>query len=1457
MTMAQRTVFCFLTVLAVIGLTPLQAEHIKVDLDGRKDAKAEGFLSWTAADGLSKKAGDVTISFAPVSAPEGTDLAIKWGTKGGLNRYELAMDCLFAETNDSSGSHPSFGGGTVEMTLSGLAEGSHTLITYHNAPWPITKYNRAISSCRIFADGALQCTVQPSQNVTNDGEIVSTFFKFEARAGKPVVIRFEPVCDGGDKLCTTVLNGFEIDSPAAVGSYASDPIPADGDGHVFANNDEPKPGSAGTGTVELCWKPSASAAFQDVYFGTDKSAVESATSSSKGIYKGRQIGEADSWSAEDLDSKYTYFWRIDTVSADGTITKGHVWSFRTRHPAFPTAEGYGRFARGGRGGRVIEVTTLEDYDSDKREAAIDGSLRKALEEEKGPRIVVFRVGGTIFLKKPLTIPPDGGDVYVAGQTAPGDGICAARYSFGMYNTTDAIIRFVRTRVGDYAKKALDGMGMAGCDHCIIDHCSISWSLDEGHSSRGAKNITFSRNIISEALNSSYHYGKHSYAGSISGHVGSYHHNLLVHCAGRNWSLAGGLLPDGNYAGYCDIRNNVVYNWGHRTTDGGVMRCNFVNNLYIPGPATTHFLLMRPDGDQMKTGRPQMFYLSGNKMEGKPEFDADNWAGAKPNYAKEKDIRSDQPFFPSYVETDPVDALYDNVLADAGATRPKRDAIDTRIIQDVKNRSFTFRGSKTNLPGIIDSQEDVGGYPILKGGPAPEDSDHDGLPDWWETKHGLNVNSPAGDFSDTNADAERDGYTNMDDYLEYLAAGGIAPEGEKIDRHALVTRHNVRIDKADAFSPLSVGNGRFAFTADVTGLQTFPQAYAEGIPLTTMAEWGWHSFPNTEEYKLEDTFKMIDTYGREVPYNSNQKNAAASYLRANPHQITLGLAGLVLTKKDGSAARAEDIQDIDQQLILWEGILISQFTFDGQPVTVQTCVHPQKDLVAVRIQSPLIKEGRIGVSLRFPYAAGTWGRDPANWTSPEKHKTVIALQEPTAAVFERTMDQKQYSCLTAFSQGALIQKITEHEYQWTPNKTNVSFEYRICFQETAGEGALPDFETTRALCAEHWKAFWSSGGAIDLSGSKDPRWKELERRIVLSQYLTAIQSAQKYPPQETGLTCNSWFGKFHLEMHWWHSVHFALWDRLELLEPSLEWYRQILPSAREIAERQGYEGVRWPKMTNPNGQDSPSGVGPLLIWQQPHPIYFAELVYRQKPTKETLEKYKDVVLESARFMADFAHWDAENKRYVLGPPVIPAQENYNYADTWNPTYELCYWYWGLDTAQQWRLRLGMEREEKWDRVMENLSALPIRDSVYAAVEPPPYTNLTDHPSMLGALGLLPKTPLADETVMRKTAQRVYEIWKWPDTWGWDYPMLAMTAARVGLPELAIDAFFIDSQKNLYRPNGHNYQRENLPLYLPGNGGLLTAAAMMAAGWDGAPDRHAPGFPDNGQWAVRWEGLKRMP
>ncbi|MBN1978337.1 MAG: hypothetical protein JW918_13150 [Anaerolineae bacterium] len=684
--------------------------------------------------------------------------------------------------------------------------------------------------------------------------------------------------------------------------------------------------------------------------------------------------------------------------------------------------------------------------------------------------------------------------------------------------------------------------------------------------------------------------------------------------------------------------------------------------------------------------------------------------------------------------------------------------------------------------------------------------------------------------------------------------------DPIDRRALVTRHNVTLNAADPLAPLSVGNGEFAFTADITGLQTFPEFHELGMPLGTHAQWGWHSLPNPENYRLEDTLEDYVVDGRNVPYATGRGepdiySPAASWLRANPHRLHLGQIGLRLTRADGSPAEIGDLENPRQTLDLWGGLLSSRFELEGQPVRVLTVCHPARDVLAVRVESPLLAAGRLAISLAFLYGAAEWG-NAADWGHPDRHTTQARIAGRRADLI-RVLDEDRYHVRVVCPAGAIRVK-SQHAYEIARQDGGP---LEVVFAFAPGEIAepLPDFDTVGAAAAHHWQQFWISGGAVDFSACDDPRAAELERRVVLSQYLTAIQCAGSIPPQETGLVCNSWFGKFHLEMHWWHAVHFALWDRLPLLERSLPWYRSILPLAQATAERQGYRGARWPKMVSPDGRESPSEVGVFLVWQQPHPIYYAELCYRARPERETLERYREVVFETAEFMASYPAWDEAGRRYVLGPALIPAQESYGpeRALTLNPTFELAYWHWGLETAQTWRERLGLERQPQWERVFQHLARPTIREGAYAAIETPPFTIPTDHPSMLAALGLVPPTSLIDPEVMGRTLDRVLQTWEWPTSWGWDYPMMAMTAARLGRTGQAIDALFIASENNRYLANGHNFQTARLPLYLPGNGGLLAAVAMMAAGWDGCPDLPAPGFPTDGRWRVRWEGLKRMP
>jgi hypothetical protein len=690
-------------------------------------------------------------------------------------------------------------------------------------------------------------------------------------------------------------------------------------------------------------------------------------------------------------------------------------------------------------------------------------------------------------------------------------------------------------------------------------------------------------------------------------------------------------------------------------------------------------------------------------------------------------------------------------------------------------------------------------------------------------------------------------------LAKIGVGQKAKTSSKIDRFALVSRHNPVLRKTEPLSPLSVGNGEFAFTCDVTGLQTFSDEYKDAMPLCTMSNWGWHTKPMPPElqgktYQLTD----YDTYGRKVGYQTGRagQQELYDYLRENPHRLHLGQIGLRLLKADGSEAKSSDITDIEQKLDLWKGIIESRFKFEGKDVLVKTAVHPTLDILAVSVESPLVIEGKLSVRIAFPYGSQTM--QAADWSQPEKHESKFLSRLSTRAEIQRNLDNDKYFVALEWSEGARIEPEKPHHFIFKSSGAR-NLEFVVSFSQTVPLENLPTAAQTFTASETFWKNFWTKGAAIELAETKDKRAPELERRIVLSQYLTAINCSGSLPPQETGLTCNSWYGKFHLEMHWWHAAHFALWNRVEMFEKSLDWYTRVLPSARERAKQQGYAGARWAKMTDATGRDSPSPIGPLLIWQQPHPIFYAELVYLNKPTGATLRKFKQIVEETAEFMASFAHFDAKNNRYVLGPPVIPAQENHPAKETWNPTFELEYWHFGLKKANEWRERLGLRRNPKWDDVLGKLSPLPAKDGVYLAHEncPQTYTERNiDHPSMLAAYGILAGEKVDKET-MRRTLAKVMKEWNWDDTWGWDYPMTAMTAARLGETATAIDALLLETPKNHYAANGHNYQRPNLPLYLPGNGGLLYAIALMANGWKEAPKQNAPGFPKD--WKVKAEGF----
>jgi hypothetical protein len=420
-------------------------------------------------------------------------------------------------------------------------------------------------------------------------------------------------------------------------------------------------------------------------------------------------------------------------------------------PAFPGAEGFGRYAKGGRGGRVLKVTNLDDSGP--------GSLREAV-NHAGARIIVFDVAGTIDLKSQIIINTP--YLTIAGQTAPGEGICLKRFPLKVHNTHDVIIRGIRIRPGiesGWKGSDIDVIDIDSAQNVIIDHCAFSWSTDEGINTwHGARFITVQWCVMSEPLDHSIHEkGEHGYSASIGGYKASFHHNLLANGAGRNPSIAGN---NQSPTVMLDFRNCVISNWGHRSCDGKPLSINLVNNYYKPGPATNADVkrrITRIDNAE-KLGFSCLWYVDGNEVEGYPAISANNWAGGvdfEDGTSAERN-RQKAAFEVAPVITQTAKEAYELVLKYVGCYW-SRDVQETRIIEQVRTGKYSLTRN-----GLIDKVEQAGGWPALKTGKPAADTDNDGIPDEWERKNGLN----AADSSDATMTASN-GYTNIENYINSM------------------------------------------------------------------------------------------------------------------------------------------------------------------------------------------------------------------------------------------------------------------------------------------------------------------------------------------------------------------------------------------------------------------------------------------------------------------------------------------------------------------------------------------------------------------------------------------------------------------------------------------------------------------------------------------------------------------
>lgn len=672
----------------------------------------------------------------------------------------------------------------------------------------------------------------------------------------------------------------------------------------------------------------------------------------------------------------------------------------------------------------------------------------------------------------------------------------------------------------------------------------------------------------------------------------------------------------------------------------------------------------------------------------------------------------------------------------------------------------------------------------------------------------------------------------------------------LNREELVRRFNPILNSADTDCPMTVGNGSFAFNADITGLQTFYKEYEARCPLLTMSEYIWHTTPNEfgGTYTLNDLELTEYEYcGRKVHYPTDRKDTSKEiydWLRENPHRANLFRLAFTM---DGKPVENKRLSRISQKLDMYTGILSSRFMIDDDSVVVTTVVGNDQTL-AVRVESRLCERG-LGIEMEFPYPSAR--KSASDFEKEDMHSTALEVVNEKYEVLRCADDMIYFASLCGNVSAKLNSK---HVIDISPNcQDNITLVISI----SKSREEIKDVTFKQIVDESRFRfySFWNTGALIDVSSSEDERAQILEQRIITSMYQCFVQDLGFMPSQETGLTSNSWFGKFHLEMHPVHSAFSALYGRGVLLEKSLSWYKEILPKAKENAARNGFKGARWPKMVGPGGIDSPSPIAPLLIWQQPHILFLLKLLFLSRysenrvevPNKsahEFLDEYRDIVLNTAEFMADFAVLNKETGRYELLPPLYSVQEKGNPEEIVSPPFETAYWTFGLRTAYEWMEQLG-EKHEDWLEIADNMAAPYVFDNKYAAYYgfKDTYTQLNmDHPSMLFSYGILPLK--ADRRCLEESVKAVYKNWDFDSLWGWDFAILAMVLAKNGWMEEAFDVLLMDTKKNTYLANGFNAQilNDNLPLYMPGNGALLLAMTALKSCKN---------------WYVETEGIMQYP
>ncbi|MBQ8629735.1 MAG: hypothetical protein IJ421_09725 [Prevotella sp.] len=905
-----------LLVFAILNVCLFANAQIKIDFDNGNNANyvSSGYTSWNSfqvktGGSVSLGVDGVTIAISHGSGTQADLIKSNWiknnvSSASATDESKLINDGIFSgmENDNYGGYGVTTAMVAIDVKITGLPVGTHSIQAYHNY---LNGTDKTLPTIGVAVNGVTKLTgIEQTQGVLKKSECAMSFVEFTIQnEGDAVTITYFSEPQNGKTYTTTYfyINSLEIGDIVNVNNQAQNPSPANLDYHVDADSG-----------VELSWTAAEGATSHIVYFGENEETVTNATT-------GGTTQSGTSITKTGLSPLKRYYWRVDEV-INGTTYKGEVWSFQPRRDAFPGAEGAGKYAVGGRGyngnGKVYHVTKLTDDGT-------VGTLRYGVENATEPTTIVFDVSGVIPLNERLNC--SNPYVTIAGQTAPGIGVLVRDQPFGA-NSDEGVTRFMRFRYGhgdDWNETSANqnvgnAAGLSG-NYAIMDHCLLGWGSDETFSSRGAKNITFQHSLIGESLNQNGHKNyydedpevQHGYAATIAGEVGSFHHNLLAHNEGRNWSLGGGLDGANYYAGMKNIYNNVVYNWGGRATDGGTHNCHFVNNYYKKGPATTQNYILSADHEGAGKGT-QEYYVKGNlrvSQDGKTiTQDAEGTTyryTLKSGVTISWDTFVDSPdgfslmSYPFYhIDKDNIEdtqAAFKNVLSDVGCNFQQLDNNEKRLIQETRDGTYTKIGSRSEKKGLIDKESDSegwGGLGMVEATrPGNWDADQDGIPAWFETAMGWNDSA-----GNNNDDSDGDYWTDLEEYLNWVAVPHFYNMANDGTVTALKTGTNHTITLADYFagytSPTytvvsnggataSISNGvlTYNFPANASKLATIQvKATQDGISLTR--SFNFFIDASNVEVTPEGTEYMLSS-----ETSQNDKGAASPWTFENGFTIT--------------------------------------------------------------------------------------------------------------------------------------------------------------------------------------------------------------------------------------------------------------------------------------------------------------------------------------------------------------------------------------------------------------------------------------------------------------------------------------------------------------------------------------------------------------------------------------------